>query len=61
MPVLIVFYLVSWAARGLGAKRIARSLGNPDSWLIVPLLGLLGFGVLAAASWPWPQRGRGQA
>ena len=56
---IVILYVVSWVLLALASKRIARRLGNPDSWLVVPLLGLLGVFVLAAASWPWPSRGRG--
>jgi hypothetical protein len=60
MPAAIAVYLITWVILAFTAKPMARRLGNPGSWPVVPILGALGAIILIAASWPWPSQGRGQ-
>ncbi len=60
MPAAAAAYLITWIILALGAKPLARRLGNPGAWPVVVILGALGAVILIAASWPWPSQGRGQ-
>ena len=60
-----ILYILVWGISSLvlgltgAARAIAARLGNPGSYQCIVALGLAGVPVLAAASWPWPQQGRG--
>lgn len=59
MTLIVAAYLIIWLPLVFASRRLGKSWGNPDAGLWLPaILGLLGFVIFAAGSYPamQPQR-----
>jgi hypothetical protein len=54
MTAVVIVYLLAWVPLVFAGRALGRRWDNPDAGLWLPvLLGVLGFAVFIAASYPW--------